>query len=157
MSRGGSPVSGVVPFPIWSAELVDKAAESQSGLTPEPFLKVLMALGLTWLLPGGGHLFLGRRARGLAFLVIVLTGLAIGTSLQGEEALVFSGSPLEILKSFARMAIGLPYFVLTVGFGYVGDPRALGYEYGGPFIVTAGVMNMLMMLDVWDIGHGRKP
>jgi hypothetical protein len=90
-------------------------------------------------------------------MAIVLAGLIVGAFLKGDASLVFSGSPLEILKSIARLAIGAPFLLLTSVFGYVGEPRALGFEYGGPFIVTAGVMNMLLVLDVWDIAKGRKP
>lgn len=138
-------------------KVVNKAAESHSELQPVGSFTVLVATVLAWLLPGAGHAYLGRLRRGLIFMAIVLAGLAVGAVLAGDASLVFSGSPLEILKSIARLAIGAPFLLLISLFGYVGEPRALGYEYGGPFIVTAGVMNMLLVLDVWDIAKGRKP
>ena len=31
-----------------------------------------------------------------------------------------------------------------------------GYEYGAAFMLTAGLMNLLLILDAWDIAKGRK-
>ena len=31
-----------------------------------------------------------------------------------------------------------------------------GYEYGFAFLLTAGLMNLLLVIDVWDIANGRK-
>jgi hypothetical protein len=31
-----------------------------------------------------------------------------------------------------------------------------GYEYGTAFLLTAGLMNLLLVLDVWDIVRGKK-
>jgi len=53
-------------------------------------------------------------------------------------------------------AIGLPYLVAKVlGWG-AGDIRALGYEYGNTYLYTAGLINMLVILDAFDIAQGRK-
>ena len=30
------------------------------------------------------------------------------------------------------------------------------YEYGCAYLLTAGLMNLLLMLDSWDIASGRK-
>ena len=111
---------------------------------------------LAWLLPGAGHFFLGRRRRALAFFVLVGVTLATGCLLDGELYQMASGQPLKSLASLACMAVGLPYFVLQYGVGYVGDVDALGFEYGKAFILTAGLMNVLLILDAWDIGRGEK-
>jgi Family of unknown function (DUF6677) len=31
------------------------------------------------------------------------------------------------------------------------------YEYGCAFLLTAGLMNLLLVLDAWDIASGTKP
>ena len=33
---------------------------------------------------------------------------------------------------------------------------AAGYEYGTAFLLTAGLMNLLLVLDAWDIARGKK-
>ena len=40
--------------------------------------------------------------------------------------------------------------------GYDGDPIGAGYEYGTVFLLTAGLMNLLLVLDAWDIATGKK-
>jgi hypothetical protein len=54
------------------------------------------------------------------------------------------------------MGMGLAYFVLRFLVGYEGDLVAAGYEYGTAFLLTAGLMNWLLVLDCWDIAVGRK-
>ena len=33
---------------------------------------------------------------------------------------------------------------------------APGFEYGTAFLLTAALMNLLLILDAWDIARGRK-
>ena len=33
---------------------------------------------------------------------------------------------------------------------------ALTYEYGNAFLIVAGLMNMLVVLDAFDVAQGRK-
>ena len=37
-----------------------------------------------------------------------------------------------------------------------GDPVATGFNYGNTFLYTAGLMNLLTVLDVSDISRGEK-
>ena len=51
---------------------------------------------------------------------------------------------------------GLPYFLAGVlGFGQ-GDVRAVTYEYGNTFVIVAGLLNMLVVIDAYDVAVGRK-
>lgn len=116
----------------------------------------LLAPVLAWLLPGAGHLYLGRRGRAIAFFAIVLLATFIGTQLDGNLYRVEPGRPLTLLGTFAALGAGLPYLVLRFLVGYSGDVVASGYEYGTAFLLTAGLMNWLLVLDSWDIAIGRK-
>jgi hypothetical protein len=113
-----------------------------------------LAVALAWLVPGAGHVFLGRRGRGLAFLVIVLATIGLGCFLQGE---LYRGvsQPLEMLATLACAGMGIPYFLLYA-LGYTGNIDSAGYEYGKAFVLTAGLMNILLILDTWDIARGDK-
>ena len=54
------------------------------------------------------------------------------------------------------VGIGLPYFLawmLGAGAGTVVTPT---YEYGNTFLIVAGLLNMLTVLDAFDISAGRK-
>jgi hypothetical protein len=37
-----------------------------------------------------------------------------------------------------------------------GSILAPTYEYGCAYLLTAGLMNLLLMLDAWDIAAGKK-
>lgn len=123
---------------------------------PQPLSRALMLLFAAWALPGLGHAFLGRRARAALFFVVVLTALIIGTRLEGNLPFVLSGQPLTILATLGCMGVGLSYFFLQMVAGYHGAVDAVGYEYGTAFILSAGLMNLLLILDVWDISQGQK-
>ena len=128
--------------------------DARSPVTSASSATVSMAVGLAWLLPGGGHVFLGRRARGVAFFCIVLASLVLGCALDGELYRGI-GQPLQTLATMACAGMGIPYFLL-LGLGYTGNIDAAGYEYGKAFILTAGLMNILLILDSWDIARGDK-
>lgn len=116
---------------------------------------MLLALG-AWLVPGAGHLWLRRRAKGLVFLVALTAMFAIGLALQGR-LFPFDGSqPLVFLAAVADVAVGLPYVVAwAFGLGQ-GQVAAAAYEYANAFLIVAGLLNMLIVLDVYDTAVGRK-
>jgi hypothetical protein len=130
----------------------NRELRSPAAIAP-PAMAYLAAV-LAWLVPGAGHVFLGRRGRGLAFLLIVVASVALGCVLQGELYRGI-GQPLATLATLACAGMGLPYFLLF-GLGYTGNIDAAGYEYGKAFILTAGLMNILLILDAWDIARGDK-
>lgn len=116
----------------------------------------VVAALLAWVVPGLGHLYLGRRARAVWFCLIVLVTLLTGVALAGNLHRVVAGQPLSLFATVGSMGMGLPYFVLRWGLGYSGELEGAGYEYGSAFILTAGLMNLLLVLDVLDIARGRK-
>lgn len=116
---------------------------------------VALAL-LAWAVPSAGHFALGRKGRAAIFASLILVALALGLHLDGNLHRVVAGQPLSILFSLGAMGMGAPYFVLRGAFHYQGVPEAAGYEYGTVFLLSAGLMNLLLVLDVWDIATGRK-
>ncbi len=115
-----------------------------------------LAAALAWLLPGAGHLYLGRRERALVFFVVVFASLTTGCLLEGQLYRPTAGQPLLTLAAYASMGVGAAYFVLQQVIGYTGDSAAGGFEYGKAFILTSGLMNILLILDVLDIGRTHK-
>ena len=134
-------------------------AESGSTTAPPPALSlgnVVVAVLSAWLVPGMGHIYLKRRLRGLLFFVLVIASLLIGCQLDGNLYRVVPGQPLTILATLGSMGMGFPYFLLRYGLHYEGDVRGASYEYGTAFLLTAGLMNLLLVLDAWDIVRGKK-
>jgi hypothetical protein len=117
----------------------------------------LPACVLGILLPGAGHLYLGRRGKGLFFLAAIgalfLLGLALDARLHIYVGL---DDPLAFLRSLAQMAIGLPYFLART-LGIEGQVTAVMHEYGNTFTEVGGLLNVLVVLDAYDTAVGRKP
>ena len=109
-----------------------------------------------WAVPGAGHLWLGRRAKGVIFLVALPLMFAIGLTIQGQLAPFDGSQPLVALAALADLGIGLPYFVAkAMGVG-AGNVRAITYEYGNAYVIVAGLLNLLVVIDAYDVALGRK-
>jgi hypothetical protein len=130
----------------------DSSLAEQGAFSP----RALLAAVIAWLVPGAGHLYLGRRGRAAVFLGVVLVAVVIGLALNGNLYRVLPNQPLTVLGTLASMGMGVLYFVLRWMVGYEGEIVAAGYEYGTAFLLTAGLMNWLLVLDCWDIATGRK-
>jgi len=116
----------------------------------------ILAAVAAFLIPGLGHLYLRRWRRGVAFFLLILISLWVGWDLQGNLYRIVPNEPLSILGTLGAMGMGIPYFLLRWGLGYAGDILSPGYEYGTAFLLTAGLMNWLLVLDALDISRGKK-
>jgi hypothetical protein len=117
--------------------------------------RAVTAMLLALLIPGAGHLFLGRRGRAVAFFAIVLFMFVTGLALEGKLYVWEAGKPLSLLATLGSMGVGLPYFIARA-MGPFGDLGSITYEYGTAFSLTAGLMNLLLVLDSFDIAEHRK-
>ena len=125
---------------------------------PKPSVSNLAAFvcTLAWVVPGAGHLWLGSRQKGAVFLVVLPLMYATGLGLGGQIFSFDFSQPLVALAALADLGIGAPYIIArVVGFGE-GRVVAVTYEYGNTFLVVAGLLNALVVLDAYDIALGRK-
>ena len=111
---------------------------------------------LAWLVPGAGHLLVGRRAKGLIFLVALPLMFAIGLWLHGRLFPLAFSDPLVFLGAIANRGIGAPYIIARLMDAGAGTVTAASYEYGNTFLMTAGLLNFLVILDACDVALGRK-
>jgi len=121
----------------------------------EPGTLVLLCLA-AWIVPGAGHLWMGRRQKGLVFLLALTSMFAIGLLLHGRIFPFEVSEPLVALAAVANVLAGGPWMIarmLDVGGGTV---TAATYESGNCFLIVAGLLNFLVILDAFDIGMGRK-
>jgi hypothetical protein len=135
--------------PSASAKAPARQAQAEPG-------RLAFVCILSWLVPGAGHLVQGRRDKGLAFLVILPLMFGIGLWLQGRLFPLEWSDPLVFLGAIADRGIGLPYILAALGDAGLGVVTAASYEYGNTFLMTAGLLNFLVMLDAFDIAKGRK-
>ncbi len=119
--------------------------------------RTITAIVLAYLVPGAGHLYLGRRGRAAAFFAIVVLMFVIGIAIDGELYTFSraSGSLLRVLAALGTAGGGIMYFAALFA-GVQGNITSITYEHGTAFAITAGLMNLLLMLDVFDIAEGRK-
>ena len=133
--------------------MVEVSGSSRPGGSRLP-LAALLIIG--WLVPGLGHFLLGRRVRAAVFAAVILTAFGVGLALDGELLLPKGGDPLSYLAAIASVGNGVLFVaarLMDLGQGAVTAP---GYEFGNTFLLTAGMMNLLLLLDIHDIVTGRK-
>ncbi len=107
-------------------------------------------------IPGLGHAFLGKWDRALVFFACISTMFALGLRLGGRLFDPSVDSFFSILKFCADAGSGLFYWILWLLGEGRGDPTAYTYDYANTFIYVAGLLNMLVVVDVFDIALGRK-
>ncbi len=111
---------------------------------------------VSWLVPGAGHLVLRRRQQAIVFFCALIAMFAIGLALHGRLAAFDFSDPLVGLAAVANLGMGIPYFIaraMDLGQGIV---TAASYEYGNTFLIVAGLLNMLVAIDAYDVRVGRK-
>lgn len=116
-----------------------------------------LAMLLAFLVPGAGHLYLGKRARAAVYFAIVVLMFVIGLAIDGDLYTLrrSGGALLRVLASLGSLGSGIMYFIAS-NLGAHGDVTSPTYEHGTAFTITAGLMNLLLVLDAFDIAQGRK-
>jgi hypothetical protein len=112
---------------------------------------------LAYLVPGAGHFYLGRRQRAIAFFTVVAVMFLVGIAVDGDLYTFgnMNRAVLRLLAATGSLGAGVIYLV-AAALGVHGDVTSITYEHGSAFTVTAGLMNLLLVLDVFDIAEGRK-
>ena len=107
-------------------------------------------------MPGAGHVWQARWQKGFVFLVTIPLMFIIGLLLHGRLFPFELTQPLVALAALATVGNGVPYLIAQVmGLGE-GIVTAASYEYGNTFLIVSGLLNMLVVIDAFDIAMGRK-
>ena len=142
------------------ADKLEKMASDQSNAAAPSVRSWAPVVGLGWLIPGGGHFLLKRNGRGALLLVSVLSLFLLGLMMRGA---MFQPQTGDILTTIiyvggflGDLASGLLY-LLTTWLGY-SQPDTPGHvhDYGTKFLVAAGLLNVLAMVDAYEIATGKK-
>jgi hypothetical protein len=136
-------------------------AASVPVAAPAPLRSPFLIVASGWLIPGAGHLLLGRRGRAAIIFSTVLVTFLVGILLRGP--LFEPGGPGDVLSRLIQyggfigdLAAGLPY-LLARWLGYF-PPDLAGHnpDYGSKLIVAAGLLNILAMVDAYEINSRQK-
>jgi len=150
---------GSRPGRSWEWRSVAKRAVAEEvAAKSRPALGRLVRLCVAaWLVPGFGHLLLGRKWRALILFAAILGMFLFGLAMRGEFFATDTGSYLKTLGYYGEMCVGVAMPAARF-FGYSGgDPFFVSSDYGTAFLVAAGMLNVLAILDAYDIALGRRP
>jgi hypothetical protein len=122
--------------------------------------KWLPAVVVAWIVPGGGHLLLKRPGRGGLIAASVTAMFLLGLMMRGA---LFQPQTGDLLTTviyvggfIGNLMSGVPYF-LTMALGYnQQDVAGAVHDYGTKFLVAAGLLNVLAMVDAFEIASGKK-
>ena len=131
-----------------------------SSERPVPVTGWLPAVALSWIIPGGGHFLLKQHYRGAILLATITLTFLLGLMMRGAFFEPQTGDLLTTLIYWggyvADMCSGVLYF-LAVWMGYTQqDVAGHVHDYGTKFLVGAGLMNVLAMVDVFEIATRKK-
>ena len=118
--------------------------------------KVLLACLAGILVPGMGHAVLEKWDRALVFVASIGCLFFLGLYLDGELFGPDFQTIYSVLKFIADAGSGLFYWICWLSGMGMGDSTAYTYDYANVFIYVAGLLNMLVVIDAFDIAMGRK-
>lgn len=122
--------------------------------------RVALACALALIIPGAGHLFLRKYVHAVVFFVSVVALAVAGASINGEmHSFLRSNSGegfLQLMAALGNIALGVLHLIFhAAGFG-LGSITTTTYEYGTTFIIVAALINVLVILNAYDIARGEK-
>jgi hypothetical protein len=126
------------------------AAAAASAMT-------LLAPAIGWLVPGAGHLIQKRWIRGFLIMASIGAMFALGLAMNGKIYKPNTGDLLDILGFVGDVGSGGLYLLGRMqewGGAAIVDAAA---DYGTKFIVVAGLLNVMCMVDAYHIAIGKKP
>jgi hypothetical protein len=123
--------------------------------TGSPALGISVAVA-GWAIPGLGHLLLRQWGKALVYFLCVGGLACAGLAMRGG---VFSANPSDLfdrLGFFADLGAGGFYFLSHVIQSAGPDIAHASGDYGTRMFATAGMLNLLTVLEAYEIGSGRR-
>ena len=115
-----------------------------------------LVLLVGWLVPGAGHLLLGKWVRALLLFAAIMTMYLIGLALAGKIYTPNTGDLLDMLGFAGQLGMGLLYMLARFfGWGAASVVNTLA-DYGTKFLVVGGLLNVIATIDAHSLANGRK-
>jgi hypothetical protein len=109
-----------------------------------------------WAVPGLGHLLLRQWSKALVYFLSVGGLACAGLAMRGG---VFGGNSPDMfdrLGFFADLGTGAFYFLAHTIQSAGPDVAHASGDYGTRMFATAGMLNLLTVLEAYEIGRGRR-
>jgi hypothetical protein len=135
---------------VTASEVQPKAAAETIPLT------ALAAPALGWIIPGAGHLIQRKFARGFLLMFSVGLMFALGIAMGAKIYHANTGDLLDMLGFVGDAGAG-GFYILSRMMDW--GSTAIAYataDYGTKYIVIAGLLNVMSMVDAYHIAMGRK-
>src|SRR5262245_26589018 len=102
------------------------------------------------LVPGAGHALIGFPRKAAIFFVLLIFMTAAGLAFGGRLFPFETSEPLVFLAAVAEWSGLIPRVVVGMAGLGQGDVVRATYDYGNTFLISAGLLNLLVMLDAFD-------
>jgi hypothetical protein len=133
----------------------DKAIQKEHG-SGNLMMGVVAAVA-GWLIPGLGHLISRRWTKGIVYFLCVGGLACAGLAMRGGVFASGAEDMFDRLGFFADLGAGGFYFLAhTIQTSGSDVAHATG-DYGTRMFATAGMINLLTVLEAYEIGRGRRP
>jgi hypothetical protein len=109
-----------------------------------------------WFVPGLGHFIQRRWIRGLLLMAAIFTMFFAGLAMQGKVYSFNTGDLLDILGFVGDIGVGALYFIAKIMDWGVGNIHRAVADYGTKYIVVAGLLNIVAIVDAYHIAIGKK-
>lgn len=116
----------------------------------------LVAAAAGWFVPGLGHALLGKWGKATLYFGAVAALAVVGLAMRGNVFSSNAADPFDMLGFFADIGAGVFYF-LAGTINPAGPNVAISAgDYGTRLFATAGVLNLLCVLELLQIGFGSS-
>jgi hypothetical protein len=133
---------------------LNRMAQRQKNPISPALAIVVAAAG--WFVPGLGHALLRKWGKAMVYFFAVGMLALIGLWMRGNVFSSNAADAYDMLGFLADIGSGIFYFLAgTINPAGADVSRASG-DYGTRLFATAGVLNLLCVLEVLQIGFGSK-
>ena len=118
----------------------------------DPFVAAVLA----WLVPGAGHLYLGRRVKAAVFFVLITASFVYGLSLGEFKNVYPERYPAGF---FGQVFAGIPALAgLALNYAMPGqvDEGEPTFDLSFVYTCVAGLLNLLLIIDASYTASGGK-
>jgi hypothetical protein len=136
-------------------EIAASEVQPKTAIQPVTAMGVIVPI-VAWLIPGAGHLIQKRWIRGLLLMISVVSMFALGLAMNGKVYHANTGDLLDILGFVGDLGAGGLYLLgVMFDWGSAAISAAVS-DYGTKYIVVAGLLNIIAVVDAYNIAIGRK-